>query len=413
VTQTPTVLVILGSIVISCASNPPRAKNPTELTDVTQLPAALRAEIPGLLAREFPGNPTLRFISAFDGNVVATLHSEDLPSLDCRKDDGKVTQCGLRFTIAEKYAKWLEPSCSITESHAPLSEFIPWPKKNAILLEPPHVQVTAIGSGVAMHIVVDYIMLGKYGDHDPILLTWKLSLLFKDGYSVACIDSQAGYKQTYAKSIDELFQSFNVKKSAALRQDGYSITTSGKTIGFQVQRLYPQKAGREFTEVLHQFALRSIGNQLDPEEVIVSTQRDTSNRITKQQTFRTDRDGTRSVESSTGSDGAQFVSAVGAQGKQDSRIDLPLTLETIAGLQSSFAALVVQKVPDVTYSTIEWDNGLVVARPHRATLAVDGSILLSSPATPPATLRVNSQGLVELTQVENTVWKLLRPLTQN
>jgi hypothetical protein len=232
--QASCVLVVIGSI-LSCGANPPREKNPSELTDVAQLPAALRAEIPALLAREFPGNPTLRYVTAFDGNVTTQVHSEDLPSLDCRKEDGKVAKCGLRFTVAEKYAKWLEPSCSITEFQAPvLSDFIAWPKKNAVLLGAPDIKVTAVGAGVVMHIVLDYVALERYRDHDPVLLSWKLSLLFKDGYSVACIDSQAGYKKTYAKAIGEFFQSFAVKKSVAQRQTAYSAFFDGKNIGFQV-----------------------------------------------------------------------------------------------------------------------------------------------------------------------------------
>ncbi|MBP9087616.1 MAG: hypothetical protein KBG15_15950, partial [Kofleriaceae bacterium] len=48
-------------------------------TTLDQLSATMRAEIPAKLAREFPSAATLQTISAYDGNVTATLHSEEPP----------------------------------------------------------------------------------------------------------------------------------------------------------------------------------------------------------------------------------------------------------------------------------------------------------------------------------------------
>ena len=371
--------------VLSCASNKAADDEPTRImgkfTKLEQLPASVRAAIPAQLAREFPNEPTLHSIEAYDGNLTATFHSQEPPGIYCYRKDGKVSGCELNFIIAKKYAKQLEPSCLIGDDVRPgFGNLLGWPGADAVLVQPPSVRVEAMGHGIAMHAVIDYVEIDRVS-REPYLLSWKFSLLFQGGYYVACVESQAGYKQTYAKYVDELFRNVVVNKTAATMQLGYAVRQDWQNLGLNVTRVLPSTDpdnAKGSLEAEMELLVQAHDGQLLIEESANLNSRSAEGELLKQGSIHADNRGAHAVLSlkASGSE-ARFVTSFSESSEQESKIELVSPLRTLLGLRSELQKLKAGSATTAAFSRIEFDNGLAVPVPYVATRDAQGVITVT------------------------------------
>lgn len=397
----------------SCASNKSANDEPTRImgkfTKLDQLPASMRAAIPVQLAREFPNAPTLQTISAYDGDVTATLHSEMPPGIYCYRKDGKVSGCELSFIIAKKYAKVLEPSCLIGDDVAPgFGNLLGWPGADAVLVQPPAVRIEAVGHGIAMHAVIDYVEIDQRS-REPYLFSWKFSLLFQGGYYVACVDSQAGYKQTYAKYVDELFRNVVVNKPVATLQVGYAVQEHGQKLGLNVTRMLPADADNPqgMFEAEMELSVQAHDGQLLIEETSNLSSRSVGGELLKQGSLLVDNRGAHAVLSvkATGSE-ARFVTAFSQDSTQESKLELVSPLRTLLQLRPELQKLKAGNAATVAFSRIEFNDGLAVPVPYVAKRDAQGNIVLTG-ARRSEVLTIDDSGNVLQRTAGSRTWSQL------
>nr|MBP9085909.1 hypothetical protein [Kofleriaceae bacterium] len=376
-------------------------------TTLDQLSATMRAEIPAKLAREFPSAATLQTISAYDGNVTATLHSEEPPSLYCYRNQATVTGCELSFIIAKKYTKRLEPSCLIADDIAPgFGNLLGWPDGDAVLVQPPAVRVEAVGHGIAAHMVIDYVAIDQVS-REPFLQSWKFSLLFQGGYYVACVESQAGYKQTFAKYVDELFRNVVVTKPAAITQLGYAVAQDAQMIGLAVTRVMPAAEGKGIVEAETQLLVQARNGQLLITENATNSERGPGGELLKQVALQADNRGAQLVFAvkATGSE-ARFVTAISKDSEQESKVELTSPLRTLLDLRADFQRLLGDAAATTAFSRIAIDNGLAVPIPFVAARDGQGRIVAST-KNRVEIFTVDKTGRLLQRQADKLTWQLL------
>ena len=376
-------------------------------TRLDQLSASMRAEIPAKLAREFPNAPTLQTLSAYDGNVTATLHSEEPPSMYCYRTDGEVTGCELSFIIAKKYTKRLEPSCLIAHDYEPgFGNLLGWPKSDAVLVQPPSVRVEAVGHGIATHMVIDYVAI-DHVSREPYLQSWKFSLLFQGGYYVACVDSQAGYKQTFATYIDELFRNVVVTTPFASTQLGYAVSQDAQQVRLAVTRVAPADKGDGIVEAESQLLVQAHDGQLLITESLTASEHGPGGELRKQVTVQADNRGLAGMLAvkATGSE-ARFVTAVSKDSQQESKLELVSPLRTLLDLRADFQRLLADATATAAFSRIAIENGLAVPIAFVAARDSQGQIVATT-KNRTEVITVDTSGRVVRRRAGKLTWDLL------